>query len=178
MLKWLCGGPGTGYLHVRPDLAKKLRPSFTGWMGHADPFDFEIGPNRYTDSIYRFTQGTPNIAALHAARPGLKLIAEAGVDNIREKSKRQTAFLIELADQHGWRVNTPRDRERRGGTVSIDMPHAHRVCGELLKRDVLVDFRPKAGVRFSPHFYNTDDELRTAIDAAERILSSVVHDVA
>jgi len=173
VLKWLCGGPGTGYLYVRPDLARKLQPSFTGWTGHASPFSFEIGANRYADSIYRFTQGTPNVPALHVARPGLKLVAEAGIDNIREKSKRQTVLLVEMADQRGWRVNTPRDPERRGGTVSIDMPHAQRVCEELLKRDVLVDFRPKAGVRFSPHFYNTDEELRTAIEVVEQILAGI-----
>jgi kynureninase len=171
VLKWLCGGPGTGYLYVRGDLAKKLEPGFTGWMGHRKPFDFEIGPNQYTDTIYRFTQGTPNIPALHAARPGVKIIAEAGLENIREKSKRQTALLIEMADQRGWRVNTPRDAERRGGTVSIDMPDAERVCTELLARDVLVDFRPKAGVRFSPHFYNADEELTKAIDAVDEVLS-------
>ena len=178
VLKWLCGGPGTGYLYVRADLAKKLQPSFTGWMGHRDPFEFEIGANQYTESIYRFTQGTPNIPGLQAARPGLKLIAEAGIDNIREKSKRQTALLIEMADRHGWRVNTPRDPEKRGGTVSIDMPQAQRVCDELLKRDVLVDFRPKAGVRFSPHFYNTDEELRTAIEAVEQVLPGIIGDQA
>ena len=101
----------------------------------------------------------------------MKIIAEAGIDNIREKSKRQTAKLIEMADRHGWRVNTPRDPERRGGTVSIDMPNAQQVCAELLKRDVLVDYRPKAGVRFSPHFYNSDEELMKAIERVEEILS-------
>jgi kynureninase len=170
VLKWLCGGPGTGYLYVRPDLAKALEPGFTGWMGHRNPFGFEIGRNQYTDSIYRFTQGTPNIAALHAARPGLKIIAEAGINDIRLKSKRQTAKLIEMADQRGWRVNTPRESERRGGTVSIDLPDAERVCGELNRRDVLVDFRPKAGVRFSPHFYNSDEELVRAIETVDAVL--------
>jgi len=92
------------------------------------------------------------------------------VSRIREKSKRQTSKLIELADRHGWRVNTPRDPEKRGGTVSIDMPDSQEVCRELLSRDILVDWRPKAGVRFSPHFYNTDQELETAIAAVEEIL--------
>ncbi len=78
-----------------------------------------------------------------------------------------------MADQRGWRVNTPRDAERRGGTVSIDMPGAERVCAELLKRDVLVDYRPKAGVRFSPHFYNTDEELVRAIETADEIVRAV-----
>ena len=173
VLKWLCGGPGTAYLYVRPDLAKKLEPTFTGWIGHENPFGFEIGATRYSPTIYRFTQGTPNIPALQVARPGVKIIAEVGVEKIREKSKRQTALLIEMADRHGWRVNTPRDPERRGGTVSIDMPNAQQVCAELLKRDVLVDYRPKAGVRFSPHFYNSDEELTKAIEAVEEILSEM-----
>jgi kynureninase len=173
VLKWLCGGPGTAYLYVRPDLASKLEPSFTGWVGHENPFGFEIGATRYAPGICRFTQGTPNVSALQVARPGVKIISEVGVEKIREKSKRQTALLIEMADRHGWRVNTPRDPERRGGTVSIDMPNAQQVCNELLRRDVLVDYRPRAGVRFSPHFYNSDEELATAITAVEEILAGM-----
>jgi kynureninase len=170
VLKWLCGGPGVGYLYVRPDLGNKLKPTLTGWTAHQDPFAFEIGPNRYTEPPYRFMNGTPHIPALEAARPGLKIIAEAGIERIREKSKRQTAKLIELANKHGWRVNTPRDAEQRGGTVSIDMPDAQEVCRELIKREILVDYRPKAGVRMSPHFYNTDQELEIGINAVEEIL--------
>jgi kynureninase len=170
VLKWLCGGPGVGYLYVRPDLGKKLVPSFTGWIAHENPFDFEIGANRYAEPPYRFMNGTPHVPALEACRPGLKIVWDAGVDHIRQKSIHQTARLIELADQHGWQVNTPRNAEQRGGTVSIDMPDSYDVCRELLKRDILVDYRPKAGVRMSPHFYNTDAELETAMDAVEDIL--------
>jgi kynureninase len=170
VLKWLCGGPGVGYLYVLPDLGNKLKPTFTGWTAHENPFAFEIGPNRYTDPPYRFMNGTPHIPALEAARPGLKIIADAGIERIREKSKRQTGKLIELATKHGWRVNTPRDAEQRGGTVSIDMPEAQEVCRELIKREILVDYRPKAGVRMSPHFYNTDEELEIGIGAVEEIL--------
>lgn len=170
-LKWLCGGPGTAYLYVRPDLAAKLTPSFTGWMAHQSPFAFEIGANRFTTGAYKFMNGTPNVAALYAARPGLKIIGEAGIENIRAKSRRQTARLIELADRHGWRVNTPRNPDQRAGTVSIDMPHSQQVCAELLKRNVLVDWRPEAGVRFAPHFYNTDEEIDKAIVVVDEILA-------
>jgi len=173
VLKWLCGGPGTAYLYVRPDLAKTLEPTFTGWFGHDNPFGFEIGATRYTPNIYRFTQGTSNIPALKVAQPGLKIIREVGVENIRQKSKCQTALLMDLAAQHGWRTNTPGNPERRAGTVSIDMPNAPQVCAELLKRDIMVDYRPKAGVRFSPHFYNTDEEITSAIAAVEEILSEM-----
>src|ERR1700681_3023225 len=122
VLKWLCGGPGVAYLYVRPDLGSKLQPKFTGWFWAQNTFRLEIGPIRYTDPPFRFMNGTSHIPSLEAARPGLKIITEAGVTNIREKSQRQTARLIELADQPGWRINSPRDPEKRGGTVSIDMP--------------------------------------------------------
>ena len=170
VLKWLCGGPGVGYLYVRPDLGRKLQPKFTGWFAHQNPFEFEIGSTRYSEPPFRFMNGTSHIPALEAARPGLKIIAEVGIDRIREKSKRQTTRLIELASKHGWRVNSPRNVQNRGGTVSIDMPDAEAVCSELLKRDILVDYRPKAGVRMAPHFYNKDEELETAIAAVEEIL--------
>jgi kynureninase len=173
VLKWLCGGPGTCYLYVKPELAKKLEPAFTGWTAHSNPFNFEIGPQKYTDMPYRFMTGTTNIAALHAAKPGLRIIKEAGAANIRAKSKRQTAKLIELADARGWKVNTPRDPERRGGTVSIDMPNAKEVAAELNRRDVVVDWRPNAGVRFSPHFYTKDEELTLAIATVDEILTKM-----
>ena len=170
VLKWLCGGPGVGYLYVRPDLGKTLQPKFTGWFAHQNSFGFEVGPTRYADPPYRFMNGTSHIPALEAARPGLKIIAEVGIGRIREKSKRQTSQLIAMAEQRGWRVNSPRNPELRGGTVSIDMPDAEQVCRELLNRDILVDYRPKAGVRMAPHFYNKDEELATAIAAVEEIL--------
>jgi kynureninase len=172
VLKWLCGGPGTAYLYVRPDLGSKLEPTFTGWIAHQNPFGFEVGPMRYADAPFRFMNGTPNVPAMEAAIPGLKLVKDAGIANIRKKSQRQTALLMDLAGKHGWKVNSPRNPDQRGGTVSIDMPNSHEVCQELLKRDILVDWRPKAGVRMSPHFYNTDEEIERAIAAVEEILSS------
>jgi kynureninase len=173
VLKWLCGGAGTSYLYVRPDLARKLEPKITGWFAHEHPFDFEIGPTRYSEQPFRFMQGTSNVPGFYTAMPGLKIIREAGVENIRAKSKKMTARLIELADQRGWPVNAPRDPEQRGGTVAINMPNAKEVCAELLRRDVLVDFRPNAGVRFSPHFYNTMEEIERAILTVDEVLSKM-----
>jgi len=173
VLKWLCGGPGTAYLYVRPDLAQRLEPKFTGWLAHENPFGFEIGPTRYTQGPYRFINGTPNVAAMYGALPGLKILREVGMKNIREKSKRQTERLVALADRNGWKVSAPRDPERRGGTVAIEMPNSKEVCEMLLKRNILVDWRPNAGVRMSPHFYNRDEELDFAIEAVNEILGSM-----
>jgi kynureninase len=169
-LKWLCGGPGNCFLWVRPDLARTLEPRLTGWQAHKRPFAFEPGPIDARDDAWRFLTGTPNVAALHAAAPGLETIAEAGLDAIRRKSKRQTAKLVALADAEGWKVTAPRDPKRRGGTVAIDLPHAKEVAAELNARDVCCDYRPGAGVRFSPHFYTRDDELDAAVAEAKAIL--------
>ena len=173
VLKWLCGGPGTAYLYVRPDLATKLEPKFTGWLAHENPFDFEIGPIRYTQGPYRFVNGTPNVAAMYAAIPGLKIVRQVGMKNIRDKSKRQTERLVSLADRRGWKLSAPRDPERRGGTVAIEMPNSKEVCEALLKRGILVDWRPNAGVRMSPHFYNRDEEIDFAIAAVDEILAGM-----
>jgi kynureninase len=173
VLKWLCGGPGTAYLYVRPDLARTLEPKFTGWLAHENPFGFEIGGTRYTHGPYRFLNGTPNIPGLYAAMPGLKILRELEMNQVREKSKRLTVRIISLAEQRGWRISAPRDPARRGGTVAVDMPNSKEVCAELLKRGILVDWRPGAGVRMSPHFYNKDDEMDFAFAAVDDILRSL-----
>jgi kynureninase len=171
VLKWLCGGPGVAYLYVRSDLRRKLKPALTGWMADKQAFKFQVGAvDRRSDS-FRFLNGTPHIPALYACQPGLEIISAVGVEAIRDKSVRQTARLIAGAESQGWRVNSPRDSAERGGTVSIDCPHAREVTAELLARDVLVDFRPKGGVRLSPHFYNRDEEIDFAIEQMAQILA-------
>jgi len=172
VLKWLCGGPGVGYLYVRPDLAPKLEPTLTGWFAHKSPFSFDPRPIERTDSGFRFLSGTTQIPALYAAGPGLEIIAAAGVENIRRKSVAMTTHLINGAKASGWRVNTPLDPGARAGTVSIDCPHAEEVAKALVARNILVDYRPKAGVRLSPHFYNREDELDIALHAISEILAT------
>jgi kynureninase len=168
-VKWLCGGPGAGYLYVRPDLWDQLHPIATGWMAHEEPFGFEGGPIRYADNAYRFLNGTPNVPALYSARSGYEIINEIGVAAIREKSIRQTTRLIDLADAAGLRVNTPRDPQRRGGVVILDVPSAKEVTRELIRREILLDYRPGAGIRIAPHFYTADEELEQTIDTVREI---------
>ncbi len=172
VLKWLCGGPGVAYLYVRPDVQSQLTPSLTGWLAHKRPFEFEVGPIDRRDDAFRFLNGTPHIPALYACQPGLEIITKVGLENIRSKSMRQTARIIAGAQARGWRVNTPMDAAERAGTVSIECPHAREVTPVLLARDVLIDYRPKAGIRLSPHFYNRDDEIDAALAQMEDILAT------
>jgi kynureninase len=170
VLKWLCGGPGVAYLYVREDLRAKLRPSLTGWMAHQRPFAFETGAIDACEDSYRYLNGTPHIPALFACQPGLDILNKVGIQAIREKSMRLTARLMEGAHSRGWRVNTPENAAERAGTVSVECPHAYEVCRELLARDILVDYRPKAGVRISPHFYNREEECDFTLAQMEEIL--------
>ncbi|MEO8434056.1 MAG: aminotransferase class V-fold PLP-dependent enzyme [Pyrinomonadaceae bacterium] len=167
-VKWLCGGPGAGYLYVRPDLITKFQPKTTGWMAHEEPFAFDTRL-RYAPDITRFLHGSPPIPALYAAQSGYKIINDIGVAAIREKSTRQTSMLIDLAEEAGFRVTSPRDPAQRGGTVTIAVEHAAAVTRELVRREVIVDYRPGAGVRISPHFYTSDDEVAHVIGELKTI---------
>jgi kynureninase len=169
-VKWLCGGPGAGYLYVRRDLWGKLEPRVTGWMAHRKPFAFDPAEIDYADDAFRFLNGTPNIPGLYAARSGYEIINQVGVDNIRVKSVRQTSILMELAQQAGYRVNSPTDPQQRGGTITLDVPNGFDVTNELLRRDFLVDYRPGAGIRIAPHFYTQDEELPLVISEIQSIV--------
>jgi kynureninase len=173
-VKWLCGGPGAGYLYVRPDLAERLEPAFAGWQGHARPFAFEseMVP---APGASRFLTGTPNVPANYAASAGYEIIGEIGVDRIRENSMRQTALLVELIDAAGFELTSPRDPAIRGGSVVFRVPDFQAVHAELARRDIICDTRPDAGIRFGPHFFTTDDELRFAVGQVQEILESGVH---
>lgn len=172
VLKWLCGGPGVAYLYVRPDLRARLKPTLTGWLAHRRPFQFETGPVDRRDDAFRFLNGTPHIPALYACQPGLEIVSRVGIERIRAKSMHQTDHLIAGALSRGWQVNSPANPAERGGTVSVDCPQAPEVCRELLARDILVDYRPQAGIRLSPHFYNRDAELDFALDQISEILAT------
>lgn len=169
-LKWLCGGPGAAFSWVRPELQGRLAPGLTGWMAHRRPFEFAPDLDR-RDDAWRFLHGTPAIPALYAAMAGLEIINRVGVAAIRAKSRRQTARLLELADAKGFRCTAPRDPDRRGGTVALDVEHGYEVSRGLKALEILCDYRPGAGVRLSPHFYTRDDELDAAVVAVADILA-------
>jgi kynureninase len=174
-VKWLCGGPGAGWLHVRPDLIERLEPAYTGWQAHARPFAFE--PElEYAEGIARFLTGTPNVPALYAATAGYDLIEEIGVERIRANSLRQTELMIREAEARGFEVRSPREASKRGGTVTVHVPDFEAVHKELAERQVLCDFRPDAGIRLGPHYFNTDEDILRALDEIAGILATGAHE--
>ncbi|MDX1991715.1 MAG: aminotransferase class V-fold PLP-dependent enzyme [bacterium] len=171
VLKWLCGGPGGVFMYVRPDLLTTLEPKVTGWFAHKRPFAFEVDTFELREDSYRLMNGTPGVASLHSIQPGVDIITQVGVDNIREKSIRQTTLLIDLADQHGFEVISPRQTDHRAGTVTLNPPESYAVSRELLARNIKIDYREKAGIRIAPHFYNTDEEVRLVVEVIAEILA-------
>lgn len=171
-VKWLCGGPGAAYLYVRPDLARELQPALVGWAAHTEPFNFETGRIRYAPPPQRFQSGTPNVPALYAAREGYKIISAVGVDAIRSKSLRLTRCIMDRAAAKGYRINTPAADRERGGTVILDVPNGAVVAQELVRRKTIVDYRPAAGIRMAPHFYNTEGEIDRAMTMLDEIVDA------
>ena len=170
-VKWLCGGPGAGYLYVRPDLQNTLEPKTTGWMAHEAPFAFDTNLH-YASDITRFLHGSPAIPALYAAISGYQIINEIGLEKIRAKNMRQTDYLISLAEEAGFRVTSPKNAAQRGGTITVAHEHAAAMAKELIRREFIIDYRPGAGIRISPHFYTTDDELELVIQEMKKISDS------
>jgi kynureninase len=168
-VKWLCGGPGAAYLYVRPDLARTLEPAFIGWAAHAEPFSFATGPVVYADGPERFQSGTPNIPSLYSARSGYEIVGGIGVHAIREKSLRLTRRIIDHAARAGYRLNTPDDDRERGGAVIVDVPNAEAVSSELIRRNIIIDYRPGAGIRIAPHFYNSEQDIDTAMSVLDEL---------
>ncbi|MEQ1691986.1 MAG: aminotransferase class V-fold PLP-dependent enzyme [Gemmatimonas sp.] len=171
VLKWLCGGPGGCFLYAAPSASERFAPTLTGWQAHRAPFAFAEAMQS-APGAWRWLGGTPVVPALFAGMEGPRVVAEAGITRIRAKSVRQTTWLIEAADARDWRVSAPRDAARRGGTVAFDVPHAAEVARALLARDVIIDYRPGAGIRVAPHFYTTDDELVACVAAIDDILET------
>lgn len=167
--KWLCGGPGTCYLYVRPDLHARFEPRVTGWFGHAAPFAFEPPPIRYADGAWRFMGGTPAIPAYFTANAAYKILEEVGIERIWAHNRMLTTRLIESAMAAGLSVHTPIEPQRRAGFVAIDFPGADQALRTLVAEGYKLDYRPNCGLRVGPHFYNTTDEIDRFVARVQKL---------
>lgn len=174
--KYLSGGPGApAFLYVRRDLQDSIVPPIWGWFGQGSQFAFD---EAYlpADGIRRFLVGTPPIISLYAIETGVRLIAEAGIEALREKSTLLTSMVIEMCDealaQLGCSVGSPRDPEQRGSHIAIKHPDAYRICRALIAdKDVIPDFREPNIVRYGvPPIYTTFVETWEAMERLRDVL--------
>jgi len=162
--KWLCGGPGTAFMWMKPDLRERLRPRLTGWMGHADPFAFEPAPIRYAADHRHFLAGTPSIPAYYVARAAYENLHAVGVERIRAHNLALSRIIIDRAQATGLTVHSPLADEQRTGFVAVDFPDSEAASKQLIAEHYKLDWRPNCGLRLGPHFYNTEAEVHRMMD--------------
>jgi len=172
-LKWLCGGPGTAFMYIRPEIASKLEPVLTGWFAHRSPFAFSEAME-FTSGSYKFMSGTPPVPCLYTALAGLEAVGRVGLEQIRKKSIFQTELIIRRAKERNFVLFSPEDSSVRGGAVSVNMPYAFQVKQALEEEGVKVDFRKGNAnepdvIRIGPHFYNTDEEIETLFEKIDAL---------
>jgi kynureninase len=163
-LKWLLGGPGLAYLHVREEWWRRLRPQTTGWFAARDQFAFDIHQFEFKDDARRFELGTPALPTVHSALGGQSIIDEIGVPAIRQRNSELTEYLLERLDGAGFRVRGGATPAERSALVMIRHDDPAAAVSRLAAQRIIVDARP-GYVRVSPHFYNTRDELDAFVSA-------------
>ncbi len=161
-VKWLCGGPGAGFLWVNPAIVERCEPVDVGWFSHQDPFEFDINRFRYAQGALRFWGGTPSVLPYVLAANSIQLIDSIGVDVIRTHNNQLVARLMDAAGMDA--IKSPVDAEARGGTLVLNFSGRHeRVVKNLRDNCVRFDAR-STGIRISPHIYNTADEISLVVD--------------
>ena len=162
-LKWLMGGPGIAFLYARRDVAEAARPSAVGWWGVADPFAFDVEHLDPGKGARRFEYGTPAVAAIYAARAGIELLREVGVETVRLRHMALSQRLVDGAVAQGWTVRCPTNARERTAIVTLEHPEPQRAVDTLRAAGVITDSRPGL-IRLSPHYFNTEDEMDRALE--------------
>src|SRR6266571_8730659 len=170
-LKWLLGGPGIVFLYLREAVARRLEPAISGWFGQREQFAFDPRDLTFHDDTRRFELGTPPLAAVYAQLGGLEYIEEIGVPAIREATAALTEDLIDRVRAAGFQPKIAADVHRRSAIVMIPMPDPAASVRHLAAGGVIADSRP-GHVRFSPFFYNVQDDH---VRATERLAAQPAH---
>jgi kynureninase len=149
--KFVGGGPGApAFLYAATRHHDNLRQPLWGWLGRRDPFEMEQG---YLPAagVRSMMSGTPSIPGILAVRAGTALIAEAGIEAIRDKSVALTEFAIDMYDAVlaplGFDLGSPRESQRRGGHVTIRRGDARELTQAIIARGVIPAFRTPDGIR-------------------------------
>src|SRR5205807_2511807 len=162
-LKWLLGGPGIVFAYIKEELAPRLEPTIAGWFGHRDQFAFDPRRLTFHDDARRFELGTPALAAVHAQLGGLEYVEEIGVPAIRAVTAALTEDLIVRAQGLGFRPKMAADAAARSAIVMLPAGDPAAAVGHLADGGIIADARP-GHVRFSPFFYNLQEDHVTALE--------------
>lgn len=170
-LKWLCGGPGLGYLFVREHRIQELTPRFTSWFAAKEQFDFDFERFEFRDDARRFELGTPPLATVHMALGAHELLESVGFDRIHARDRELTDHLVSRLREEGFSLRMREAAARRSNIVMIRMAEEAKVVKALAEAGIVVDHRP-GHVRVSAHVYNTTDEIEHFVSELVRIRDS------
>jgi selenocysteine lyase/cysteine desulfurase len=168
-LKFLMGIPGIAFLYVRRDLAARLEPAITGWFGRSNPFAFDVKKLDWSPTASRFDTGTPPIVNAYVARAGMEMINDIGVGAIRAWLEVLGQRLIDGGRARGLALFGTDDMSHKTATTAFLVDDSHAVEAKMREHGVIASARGPV-IRLSPHFYNTPDDVDTALD----VLASVV----
>jgi selenocysteine lyase/cysteine desulfurase len=162
-VKWLCGGPGAGFLWVDPERLPDCEPTDVGWFSHENPFEFDINDFRYAGDALRFWGGTPSVQPYVTARNSIDVLHGIGIETVRAHNLALTRRIIDAVDENA--LVSPAATHQRGGTVVLNFPDRQQeaLCTRLRQARVSFDARP-TGIRLSPHIYNDDDEITAVLE--------------
>ncbi len=162
-VKWLCGGPGAGFMWVSEGCLDTLEPRDVGWFSHADPFEFKLDDFRYHDSALKFWGGTPSILPFSVASAAIEHALERGIDVIREHNQALVDIMVNALSAES--IGSPRIAAERGGTAVVNPVAGHHVVAERLSAAGVAYDQRSTGFRLSPHIYNTADEIGLVLAA-------------
>ena len=161
-VKWLCGGPGAGFLWVASDTIEQCEPRDVGWFSHAAPFEFDIHHFRYAEDALRFWGGTPAIQSYAVATNSLRTLSAIGSERIAQHNRALTRRLMAGLDPA--LIVTPTADEHRGGTVVVGDEALDTQKVDSALREAGVEYDRRAyGIRLSPHIYNDEREIDTVL---------------
>ncbi|MDW7669390.1 MAG: aminotransferase class V-fold PLP-dependent enzyme [Bacillota bacterium] len=172
-LKYLFGIPGIAFMYVNKDLVSKLKPSETGWFGQDNPFLFQSRYLDWANTTRRFDTGTPPVLTAYAAKAGLEIINEVGVEKIKDRIDMLSAHCLQGCLDRNLNTVSPLDVSKKGGTTAIRVPDeidSHHVEVELRKRNIIASARGDV-IRVAPHFYTKKSEIDTVLDNIADILN-------
>ncbi|MFT6099054.1 MAG: selenocysteine lyase/cysteine desulfurase [Arenicella sp.] len=160
-IKWLCGGPGAGFVWVNAELIEQLKPYDVGWFSHQNPFEFDIHNFEYADDAARFWGGTPSVAPYIAATNSIKLITDIGIKAVVEHNRRLTQRLLDAVPENC--IVSPQELNKKGGTTVLKFDNQGKLEDSMRANKLLFDSR-QYGMRLSPHIYTNDSDIDCLID--------------
>jgi len=161
--KWLLSPPGAGYLYVKKELIEKVEPSFVGWASVKpqvfETVDFwDIWKLNLSETASRFEVGSPSIVSFLGAKEAIRMLLSFGIENVQKRILELTEYLIKAVEAFGLKLQTPKEGQYRSGIVNFKIDKPKEKAENLKQKGIIVSARAN-GIRDSPHFYNTEEEI-------------------